>query len=32
MTIRILDLARDDLINGYRFYEHQSTGLGNYFL
>jgi len=32
MTIRILDLARDDLINGYRFYEHQRSGLGSYFL
>jgi len=32
MTIRILDLARDDLINGYRFYEQQSPGLGSYFL
>ncbi|MCC5941799.1 MAG: hypothetical protein JJU37_09670 [Balneolaceae bacterium] len=32
MTIRILDLARDDLIDGYHFYEKQSVGLGSYFL
>lgn len=32
MTIKILDLARDDLIDGYRFYEKQRAGLGNYFL
>ena len=32
MKIRILDLARDDLINGYRFYEKQRAGLGSYFL
>ena len=32
MTISILDLARDDLINGYHFYENQSPGLGSYFL
>lgn len=32
MTIRILDLARDDLINGYHFYNKQSHGLGSYFL
>ena len=32
MTIRILNLARDDLINGYRFYEQQSPGHGSYFL
>lgn len=31
MTIRILDLAMDDLINGYRFYEHQNPGLGEYY-
>ena len=32
MTIRILDLARDDLIDGYHFYDNQSPGLGSYFL
>jgi hypothetical protein len=23
--------ARDDLIDGFRFYEHQAPGLGSYF-
>jgi plasmid stabilization system protein ParE len=32
MKIRILDKAEQDLINGYRFYEKQNEGLGNYFL
>ena len=32
MKIQILDLAKDDLIAGYRFYEKQESGLGNYFL
>ena len=32
MTIRILDLARDDLIDGFHFYEQQDKGLGDYFL
>jgi len=32
MKIEILDLAKDDLIAGYRFYEKQEAGLGEYFL
>ena len=32
MKIDILDEAESDLINGYRFYEAQTQGLGNYFL
>ena len=28
----ILDEAEKDLVNGYRFYERQSFGLGDYFL
>lgn len=32
MRLQILDLARDDLINGYHFYENKEEGLGNYFL
>ena len=32
MKIEILDLAERDLIDGFGFYEHQSKGLGNYFL
>ena len=32
MKIKILDLAEKDLIEGYRFYEAQQEGLGNYFL
>jgi hypothetical protein len=32
VKIEILDLARDDLINGYHFYEDQSHGIGDYFL
>ncbi len=32
MRIQILDEARDDLVNGYAFYEKQSEGLGAYFL
>ena len=32
MKIEILDLAERDLIDGFWFYEHQSKGLGNYFL
>lgn len=31
MTIEILAEARDDLIVGFRFYEHQAPGLGSYF-
>ncbi|HXT10689.1 MAG TPA: type II toxin-antitoxin system RelE/ParE family toxin [Candidatus Angelobacter sp.] len=32
MRLEILDLAKDDLIDGYRFYERSEEGLGNYFL
>lgn len=32
MTIKILDVARDDLRDGYYFYEKQRTGLGHYFI
>lgn len=32
MKIRILDAAQQDLVNGYRFYEAQTQGLGSYFL
>ncbi len=32
MKIEILDLAKDDLIDGHRFYEKQEAGLGDYFL
>ena len=32
MTLRILDQAADDLVAGYRFYEAQRSGLGDYFL
>ena len=32
MKIEILDSAEEDLIDGFKFYENQSTGLGNYFL
>jgi hypothetical protein len=32
MTIRILELAKRDLIRGFHFYENQSKGIGNYFL
>ena len=32
MKIRILDDAQDDLIQGFRFYEGQEAGLGDYFL
>ena len=31
MRIEILPEARDDLIAGFRFYEHQAPGLGSYF-
>jgi hypothetical protein len=31
VRIEILPEARDDLIAGCRFYEHQAPGLGNYF-
>lgn len=32
MKLRILDAASRDLIEGYRFYEKQQSGLGEYFL
>jgi hypothetical protein len=32
MNVRILASARDDLIEGYHFYEELETGLGRYFL
>lgn len=32
MKIEILDLARQDLIEGYHFYEARDPGLGGYFL
>jgi len=31
VRIEILPEARDDLIAGFRFYEHQAPGLGSYF-
>jgi hypothetical protein len=32
MKVQILDLAKNDLIEGYRFYEAREVGLGAYFL
>ena len=32
MKVEILRTAEDDLVNGYRFYERQEPGIGNYFL
>ncbi len=32
MKIQILRSAQQDLIDGYRFYEQQTAGLGPYFL
>jgi plasmid stabilization system protein ParE len=32
MKVRILESARDDLREGYRFYERQEAGIGEYFL
>ena len=32
MRLQILDLAKDDLIEGYHFYERTEHGLGDYFL
>jgi len=32
MRLQILDLARDDLIEGYHYYEDKEQGLGEYFL
>ena|SRR5437868_15200380 len=32
MTIRILASARDDLVDGWNFYEEREQGTGDYFL
>jgi hypothetical protein len=32
MRLQILDLARNDIIDGYHYYEGKEEGLGNYFL
>jgi hypothetical protein len=32
MRIELLDSAEKDLLDGFKFYERQSKGLGNYFL
>lgn len=32
MEIRLLETAKEDLRNAWRFYEQQSSGLGDYFL
>ena len=32
MKVQILDEAEQDLIDGFRFYETQEAGLGDYFL
>ena len=32
MKVRILESARQDLREGYTFYEQQQEGVGNYFL
>ena len=32
MRLHILDLARNDLIDGFHFYEDKEGGLGRYFL
>jgi hypothetical protein len=32
MNLQILDLARDDLIEGFHFYERREAGLGRRFL
>ncbi len=32
MKIRLLSSAGQDLVDGYRFFENQSEGLGDYFL
>lgn len=32
MKIKILDEAEQDLLDGFRFYEAQDIGLGDYFL
>lgn len=32
MRIEILDLAKQDLLDGFQFYEQKEQGLGDYFL
>jgi hypothetical protein len=32
MKIEVLDLAKDDLLHGYHYYETKERGLGMYFL
>jgi len=32
MKVRILDEAEQDLVDGFRFYETQEAGLGDYFI
>ena len=32
MEIRVLETARDDLREGWKFYENSAVGLGDYFL
>lgn len=32
MKVQVLDAATRDLADGYRFYERQTEGLGDYFL
>lgn len=32
MTVEIIDPAKDDLADGFEFYERQRRGLGDYFL
>ena len=32
MKVQVLDEARQDLVDGFRFYESQSEDLGDYFL
>lgn len=32
MRLQILDLATDDLIGGFHYYEDKEKGLGRYFL
>ena len=32
MKVEILDEAQNDLLDGFRFYDNQSEGLGDYFL
>ena len=32
MKIELLDSAEKDLLDGFKFYERQASGLGNYFL